>query len=177
MPIDDEILVNPEISEQFRAFEEFCSENMGNELAYLEVVEKNPLEMDPVTLAFSLRHLMRLSRQLMDLVLESLGNDSELTLEEILASRGIELGKAHAGQVRKIIFAFRDSEDGEAKRSMVTALQLMTISRERRRVVLNLGESYNPPEEGWTAEDFGDDDSMFEAVRAIEDPHWTDIEG
>jgi hypothetical protein len=40
-----------------------------------------------------------------------------------------------------------------------------------------LGESYSPPEEGWTSEDFGDDDSMLEAVRAIEDPHWTETEG
>lgn len=177
MAADDEILVSPEVSEQFMSFEEFCSENTGNELAYLEVVEKTPLEMDPVTLAFSLRHLMRLSRGLMDMVLESLRNESELTLSEILMARGIELGKAHANQVRSIIFSFRDSENEDAKRNLVTALQLMTISRERRRVALNLGESYSPPDEGWTAEDFGNDDTMLETVRAIEDPHWTDTEG
>jgi hypothetical protein len=177
MAADDEILVSPEVSEQFMSFEEFCSENMGNELAYLEVVEKTPLEMDPLTLAFSLRHLMRLSRGLMDLVLESLRNESELTLGEILLARGIELGKAHANRVRTIIFSFRDSENEEARRNLVTALQLMTISRERRRVVLSLGESYSPPDEGWTAEDFGNDDTMLETVRAIEDPHWTETEG
>ena len=177
MARDDEILVSPEISEQFKSFEEFCSENTGNELVYLDVVERNPLDMDPVTLAFSLRHLLRLSRGLMDQVLDSLRNESQPTLAEILAARGIELGKAHANRVRNIIFSFRDCENDEMKRNLVTALQLMTMTRERRRLVLNLGESYSPPEEGWTSEDFGDDDSMLEAVRAIEDPHWTDTEG
>lgn len=177
MATDDEILVSPEISEQYKSFEEFCSENTGNELTYLDVVERNPLDMDPVTLAFSLRHLMRLSRGLMDQVLESLRNESQPTLTEILEARGIELGKAHANRVRSIIFSFRDSENDDAQRNLVTALQLMTMTRERRRLVLNLGESYTPPDEGWTAEDFGDDDSMLEAVRAIEDPHWTDTEG
>jgi hypothetical protein len=49
----------------------------------------------------------------------------------------------------------------------------MTISRERGKVVLNFDESYTPPDEGWTAEDFGNDDTMLETVRSIEDPHWT----
>ena len=38
MPLDDEIPVSPEISEEFTSFEEFCSENTGRELQYLEVV-------------------------------------------------------------------------------------------------------------------------------------------
>ena len=34
MPLDDEIQVSPEISEEFASFEEFCSENTGRELQY-----------------------------------------------------------------------------------------------------------------------------------------------
>jgi len=174
MSADDEIVVSPEISEHYANFEEFCSENAGNELNYLDVVAKNPLQMDPVTLAFCLRHLVRLSRGLMDMLLESLKNDSPPTLLDCLASKGIQLDKSQAGRLRDLIFAFRDNGDEESQNTLVTALQLMTISRERGRIVLNLGESYNPPDEGWTAEDFGDDESMLETVRAIEDPHWTD---
>lgn len=170
---DEEILVNPEISEQYRSFEEFCSENTGRELAYLDVVASNPLEMDPVTLAFSMRHLMRLSRELMDLLLQSLKNESAPPLQAILASKGIQLDKSRASCLRDVIFSFRDSPDEDSATKLVTALQLMTMSRERGRVVLNLGESYSPPDEGWTAEDFGNDDSMLETVRSIEDPYWT----
>jgi hypothetical protein len=170
---DEEILVSPDISEQFRTFEEFCSENTGRELAYLDVVARNPLEMDPVTLAFSMRHLMRLSRELMDILLQSLRNESAPSLKVILASKGIQLDKSQAACLRNVIFSYRDSCDEETSTKLVTALQLMTMSRERRKVVLNLGESYAPPDEGWTSEDFGNDDSMLETVRSIEDPHWT----
>ncbi len=170
---EDEILASPDISEQFRTFEEFCSENTGREMSYLDVVAQNPLEMDPITLAFSMRHLMRFSRELMDLLLQSLKNESLPTLQVILASKGIQLDKAQATCLRNVIFSFRDSSDEETSAKLVTALQLMTISRERSKVVLNLGESYAPPDEGWTAEDFGNDDSMLETVRSIEDPHWT----
>ena len=176
MPGDEEILVSPELSEQFHTFEEFCSENSGNEFAYLEMVAKTPLEMDSVTLAFSLRHLMRLSRGVMDLLLESLRNDSQPALQAILDSKGIELDRSQASCLRDIIFSFRDAPDDECRRTLVTAFQLMTMSRERSKVILNLGESYSPPDEGWTAEDFGNDDSMLETVRSIEDPHWTNTD-
>ncbi len=176
MPPNDEILVSPELSEEFRTFEEFCSENAGRELAYLEVVTQSPRDMDPVTLAFSMRHLIRMSRPLMDLLLESLNNDSSPSLQTILDSKGIQLDKTHAPELRNIIFAFRDTADEETNLNLVKAFQLMIISRERRKVVLNLGESYAPPDEGWTPEDFGGDDSMLEAVRQIEDPRWTDSE-
>jgi hypothetical protein len=177
MPLDDEIPVSPEISEEFTSFEEFCSENTGRELQYLEVVGKSPLEMDAVTLAFSMRHLVRLSRGLMDMLLGSLNDDSVPLLENILAAKGLQLDKTHAPILRDVIFAFRDSSEKEETSSiLVRAFQLMTISRERRRVVLNLGESYAPPDEGWTQEDFGGDDSMLETVRSIEDPRWTTAE-
>jgi hypothetical protein len=176
MAQDEEIVVSPEVSEQYANFEEFCFENTGNELTYLEVVTKSPLEMDAVTLAFCLRHLVRLSRGLMDMLLESLKDDSQPALKDLLESKGIQLDKSQAVRLRDVIFAFRDNGDEESQRTLVTALQLMTISRERSRIVLNLGESYYPPDEGWTAEDFGDDESMLEAVRAIEDPHWTDTD-
>jgi len=176
MPADDEIHVSPELSEEFTSFEEFCADNAGNELAYLEVVAKNPLEMDPVTRAFSMRHLLRLSRGVMDLLLESLNGDTEPSLKAILAARGIDLDKRHAQSLRDIVFAFRDASEEEAGSNMVRALQLMTMSRERKRVILNLGESYNPPDEGWLPEDFGGDDSSYETVRAIEDPRWTETQ-
>jgi len=176
MTMDEEIAVSPEVSEEFATFEEFCSENVGHELVYLDVVAGNPLQMDPVTLAFSMRHLMRLSRGLMDLLLESVNGDFMPDLRQVLDSKGIQLDKSQAQRLRAIIFSFRDCPDENSRRNLVKALQLMTISRERRRVVLNLGESYAPPDEGWTSEDFGDDDSMLQTVRAIEDPHWTDTE-
>jgi len=176
MPPDDEILVSPELSEEFRSFEEFCSENPGRELTYLEVVNQNPRELDPVTLAFSMRHLVRMSRPLTDLLLESLNGDSAPTLQALLDSKGIQLDKTHAPELRNVIFAFRDAEEEETRLNMVKAFQLMIISRERRKVILNLGESYAPPDEGWTSEDFGGDDSMLEAVRQVEDPRWIDSE-
>ena len=176
MPPDDEILVSPELSEEFRSFEEFCSENAGRELTYLEVVNQSPRDMDPVTLGFSMRHLVRMSRPLMDLLLESLNGDSSPSLQTILDSKVIQLDKTHAPELRNIIFAFRDAEDEETSLNLVKAFQLMIISRERRKVMLNLGESYAPPDEGWTAEDFGGDDSMLETVRRVEDPRWIDSE-
>lgn len=172
MSADEEIVVSPELSQEFKNFDEFCAENTGRELAYLEVVGKNPLEMDPVTLAFSMRHLMRMSREVLDLLLKSVNDDSTPQLESVLAVKGIQLDKSQAARLREIIFAFRDASDAETGENLVKALQLMTISRERRRVVLSLDEAYAPPEEGWTPEDFGGDDSMLEAVRSIEDPHW-----
>lgn len=176
MSPDQEILVGPEMSEEFKTFEEFCNENAGRELVYLEVVEKSPLDMDAVTLAFSMRHLLRLSRGVMDLLLESLNGETAPTLQEVLASKGVQLDKTHAQRLRDVVFAFRDSPDEESGYTMVKALQLMTMSRERKRVMLNLGESYTPPDEGWTPEDFGGDDSMLQTVRSIEDPRWTDEE-
>lgn len=170
---EDEILASPEISEQFSIFEEFCAENTGREMSYLGVVAQNPLEMDPITLAFSMRHLMRFSRELLDLLLQSLKDESLPALQDILALKGIQLDKSQALCLRNVIFSYRDCSDEETGAKLVTALQLMTISRERRKVVLNLGESYAPPDEGWTAEDFGNDESMLETVRSIEDPHWT----
>jgi hypothetical protein len=176
MPLDDEIPVSPEISEEFASFEEFCAENTGRELQYLEVVGQSPLAMDSVTLAFSMRHLVRLSRGMMDMLLGSLNDDSAPSLDEVLAVKGLQLDKSHAPILRDVIFSFRDAPDKEISSNLVRALQLMTISRERRRVVLNLGESYAPPEEGWTSEDFGGDDSMLETVRSIEDPRWIKAE-
>jgi hypothetical protein len=172
MPTQQEIHANPEISLDYKTFEEFCSENSGTEMAYLEVVAKNPLEMDAVTIAFSMRHLLRLSTGVIDQLLVSLPHDEAPELSAILATKGIHLDKTHAGSLRDVIFAFRNCEDVERQVPFVKALQLMTISRERRRVVLNLGESYNPPDEGWTEEDFGGDDSLLQTVRSIEDPRW-----
>jgi len=172
MSLDDEIQVSPELSQEYKSFEEFCCENTGSELAYFDVVAKNPLEMDPVTLAFSMRNLLRLSRQLVDLLLESLNSDSQTTVQDILASQGIQLDKSQAPRLRQIMFAFRDDNDEETTSNLVKAFQLMTIAREFPRVALNLGESYSPPDEGWTPEDFGGDDSMLEAVRSVEDPRW-----
>jgi hypothetical protein len=176
MPADQEILVSPELSEEYQTYEEFCSENTGHELVYLDVVGKNPLEMDAVTLAFSLRHLLRLSRNVMDMLLESLNGDSAPGFKDILDTKGIQLDKTHAARLREVLFAFRDAPDEEAGASMVRALQLMTISRESKKVQLTLGESYAPPDEGWTSEDFGGDDSMLETVKSIEDPRWNETE-
>ncbi|HMK34606.1 MAG TPA: hypothetical protein VK463_06050 [Desulfomonilaceae bacterium] len=176
MTTDEEILISPEISQDFQSFEEFCGENAGRERAYLELVAKNPLDMDAVTLAFTMRHLVRLSRHLMDMLLESFRNESVPELADILAVRGVQLDKTQSALLRDVIFAFRDSHDSEFSATLVRAFQLMTISRERNKVALNLGEAYSPPEEGWTQEDFGGDDSMLETVRAIEDPHWVNAE-
>ena len=173
MPMDDEINVSPEISDEFQNFAEFCAENTGREASYLEMVGKNPLEMDSVTIAFSMRHLVRLSKNLLDVLLQSVQDDCEPpSLNTILATKGIQLDKTRSEVLRGVIFSFRDSQDEECHSVLVRAFQLMAISRERRRMVLNLGESYAPPEEGWIEEDFGGDDSMLETVRAIEDPRW-----
>lgn len=177
MADDAEILVSPDLSQDYMTFEEFCSENTGQELAYLEVVKQNPLEMDPVTLAFSMRHVVRLSRGLLDLLLQSLdGDSSPPELQSILELKGVQLDKSRAASLRDVIFAFRDAQEEEARQSLVRALQVLAINRERKRVTLNLGESYRPPDEGWTEEDFGGDDSMLETVRAIEDPRWQETE-
>jgi hypothetical protein len=168
MPNDAEIIAGPEISEEFMQLEEFCTENVGQELAYLQLVSSNPLEMDPVTLAFCMRHLVRLSGELMDLILKSLDSDPPPDLSTVLKAKGIQLDKARAGNLRDIFFAFRDATDPEQSSKIVRALQLMTMGRERHRVVLSLGESYTPPEEGWTLEDFGGDELAMEAVRSVE---------
>lgn len=175
--MEEEILVNPEISAEFRTFEELVSENTGNELEYLNLVEKDPVAMDSATLAFSLSRFMRLSRKLMDNLLGSLNQDDAPDLNDILEIKGIDLDKTNAGKLRNIIFAFRDTPNEEARGALVKALQIMTITRERRRVTLNLGEAYKDPEEGWLAEDFGDDEGALEMVRAIEDPRWNEEEG
>ena len=176
MTITQEVLVSPELSLEFRNFQEFCMENSGQELLYFDVVRNNPREMDPVTLAFSLRHLLRLSRPLMDMLLQSVNGDMEPDMAAVLATKGIQLDKSRAGELREIVFAFRDIEDPEPQSSFVRALQLMTMSRNSQDLLLSLEEAYMPPEEGWTAEDFGDDESLFETVRAIEDPYWIKTE-
>jgi len=176
MPEENEILVSPELSQDFRSFEEFCDENTGQELAYLEVVQRNPLEMDAVTLAFCLRHLIRLSRGLMDVLLKTLDGDATPDLPSILATKGIQLDKTRAAGLREVIFAFRDAADEETRLNLIKALQILTISREPRKIILNLGESYRMPDDGWIDEDFGGDDSLLEAVRAIEDPRWKETE-
>jgi hypothetical protein len=177
MADDAEILVSPDLSQDYSTFEEFCSENSGRELTYLDVVHRSPLEMDPVTIAFAMRHLVRLSRELMDLLLQSLDGDAvPPDLTAILAHKGIQLDKTRAASLRDIIFAFRDAGDEDIRQNLVRAFQVLTINRERPKVSLNLGESYAPPDEGWTEEDFGGDDAMLETVRAIEDPRWQETE-
>jgi hypothetical protein len=176
MSVYDEIVVGPEISEEYQSFEEFCSENSGHELAYLDVVTKNPLQMDPVTLAFSMRHLVKLSRGLLDMLLESLKHEDTPDIKDVLETKGIQLDKGQAQRLREVVFSFRDTEDEEVRPNFVKALQLMTISRERRKVTLNLGERYMAPDEGWNEEDFGGDDAALETIRSIEDPRWNDSE-
>lgn len=176
MSKEEQFQANPQVSEEFKFFEEFCGENTGRELAYLDVVAKTPLEMDPVTLAFSIRHLIRLNRQLMDMLLKSLCDEPPPELGDLLGVKGIQLDKAHASLLRDIVFAFRDSTDDEQRFKLVRALQLMTMVRERHKVLLNLGESYAPPDEGWTLEDFGGDDLSLETVRSIEDPRFVEPE-
>jgi hypothetical protein len=176
MSLYDEIVVGPEISEEYQSFEEFCSENSGHELAYLDLVTKSPLQMDPVTLAFSMRHLVRLSRDLLDMLLESLKHENTPDISDVLGMKGIQLDKGQAQRLREIVFSYRDAEDEEVRPNFVKALQLMTISRERNKVTLNLGESYLPPDEGWNEDDFGGDDAALETIRSIEDPRWKDAE-
>jgi len=176
MPLDEEIVVGPELSHDFQNFEELCAENSGQELTYLEMVSRNPLEIDSVTLAFSLTHFIRLSQGLMDTLLASMSDDSEPELKTVLAAQGIQLDKKHAQNLRQVILAFRDSEEPERARNLVRALRLMTILRERKRVTLSLEESYTAPGDSWTSEDFGGDDTLLETVRAIEDPRWISTE-
>lgn len=176
MPSDDEILVSPELSQEFGSFTEFCSENSGQELIYFDVVRQNPLDMDPVTLAFSIRHLVRLSRPLLDMLLASVNGDTDPDLSTILGLKGIQLDKSHAEDLRGIVFAFRDADEPEMQLTFVRALQLMAMGREPGRLVFNHDESYAPPQNGWTSEDFGGDESLLETVRSIEDPRWITTE-
>jgi hypothetical protein len=174
--MDDEIVLTPEMSEEFYNFEEFCAENTGHELTYFDLVVKKPLEIDSVTLAFSIRRLVRLSKGLLDLLIVSIQTENPPSVKDILATKGIQLDKTYASKLRDTIFAFRDAADDGVRDTLVKTFQLLAITRERKKINLNLGESYNPPEEGWTAEDFGGDDSMLDAVRSIEDPHWINTE-
>ncbi len=176
MAVDEQIPVNPEISQEFMSFEEFCSENVGRELTYLKMVEANPLEMDAVTLAFSMRHLIRLSKGLRDLLLKSLNSDPLPEIGSILAAKGIELDKTRAAALRDIIFSFRDCADDETSLNFVRALQMMTIARDRGKIALSYVESYSAPDEGWCEDDFGGDQSTLDTVRSIEDPQWIKTE-
>ncbi|MBM4329577.1 MAG: hypothetical protein FJ118_20750 [Deltaproteobacteria bacterium] len=173
---DEEIIVTADLSEEFRGFEEFCVENAGRESVYLRMVAEKPLEMDSITLAFSMRHLVRLSKDLMEMLLKSVTNEDSPDLATMLGTKGIQLDKSNAEALRKIIFAFKDAPDQESSGALARAFQLMTMSRHRRRIKLTLTESYAPSEEGWLAEDFGGDDSLLETVRSIESPHWTQTE-
>ncbi len=176
MSFDDEFAVSPELSLEFQAFEEFCAENAGQEMTYLDLVATNPVEMDSVTLAFSLRHMLRFSQGLVGELLKSLADDVPPDLGAVLGSKGIQLGKQKAGMLRDIVFAFRDSQEDEERGRFVRALQMLTMARERRRIRLNLGESYTPPDEGWNVEDFGGDESLMAEVRSVEDPYWIESE-
>jgi hypothetical protein len=176
MSFNDEFAVGPELSMEFQSFEEFCTENAGQELIYLDLVAQNPLDMDSVTLAFSMRHMLRLSKELVELLLKSLAEEAPPDLKTILASKGIQLGKEKASVLRHIVFAFRDSPDDETGSRLVVSLQMLTMARERRRILLNLGESYSAPDEGWSAEDFGGDESILAEVRSVEDPYWIESE-
>lgn len=176
MDTDNVISVDPGLSEEFVSFEEFCVENAGRELSYFEMVTRNPLEMDSVTLAFTMKHMLRFSRDLLDLLLKSLDGGSPPELPVILGIKGIQLDKTHASSLRDVIFAFRACADPDTSCKLVRALQLMTITRERQKVSLNLTESYNPPDEGWTSEDYGDDENVMAAIQSIEDTHWTETE-
>lgn len=176
MARDKPIRMNLEVSQEFKSFEEFCSENVGRELTYLELVEQSPLDIDSITLAFSMRHLLRLSKGLRDVLLNSLANESMPSVSELLATKGIQLDKTHATCLREIVFAFRDCVDESISATFVRALQLMAVSRDRSDVILDHAESYVPPEEGWSSEDFGNDESAMEAVRSIEDPFWRPTE-
>jgi hypothetical protein len=169
MSAEQEFRVGPEISIEFRAYEEFCAENGGRELAYLEMVGTNPLEMDPITLAFSMRHLVRMSKEVMETLLKSSADDKPPSLRTLLATKGIQLDKSQASLLRNIIFSFRDCSDERQSSLIVRAFQLMTLVRQRNRVELSLGESYNLSDDGgWTAEDFGGDESLLETVRSVE---------
>ncbi|MEW6347460.1 MAG: hypothetical protein AB1646_00230 [Thermodesulfobacteriota bacterium] len=176
MSYNDEFPVSPELSIEFQTFEEFCAENPGQETTYLDMVANNPLEMDSVTLAFSMRHMLKFSKELAERLLQSLGDEFPPNLRTILDSKGIQLDKKRAAMLRDIVFAFRDAGDDEVAPRFVRALQMLTMTRERRRIILNLGESYSPPDEGWNAEDFGGDESLLAEVRSIENPYWIESE-
>jgi hypothetical protein len=170
MSRDEEFSASPEISEEYRSFEEFSVENSGRENDYLELAARSPLQMDSLTLAFSMRHLMRMSGDLLESLLVSLVHDAPPDLLRVLKTKGVELGRLHAEKVRGIIFAFRDSEDPEVRDKLSRAFQLMAMGRAQGRVALSLGESYNPPEEGWLSEDFGGDEFAMETVLCVENP-------
>lgn len=174
--MEEEILANPDISAEFRTFEELVFENSGHEVDYLNLVSKDPSIMDVATLSFAMSSLMRLSGPLMEKLLESLSQDDLPDLKEILEIKGIDLDKKHASKLKNIIFTFRDSNDEETRGKLVKALQIMTIVRQRRRIALNLGESYRAPDEGWLDEDFGGDEGILETVKAVEDPRWNQQE-
>ena len=70
--MEEEILANPDISAEFRTFEELVFENSGHEVDYLNLVSKDPSIMDVATLSFAMSSLMRLSGPLMEKLLESL---------------------------------------------------------------------------------------------------------
>ena len=176
MDADRLLSVEPQLSEEYVSFEEFCAENAGRELSYFEMVANNPLEMDPVTLAFSMKHMLRFSKVLIDLLMKSLDGGSPPDLSTILETKGIQLDRTHASNLRGVIFAFRECPDSDTSHRLVRALQLMTITRERRKVNLTLSESYRPPDEGWTSEDYGGDESAMATVRSIEDTSWTETE-
>ncbi len=112
--MEEEILVNPEISIEYTTFEELVAENSGHELDYLELVSRDPLSMDTATLAFSLNRFIRMSGPLMEKLLLTLDEDDPPGLKEIFESKGLELDKNQAQRLRNIIFSFRDSGDGEA---------------------------------------------------------------
>lgn len=169
---EETIKIPPEVSIEYASFEEFCSENTGRELTYLSLVKENPLEMDTVTIAFSIRHLVRLSKPLRDKLLEAVIQDDYLDMKTVLSIKGVELDKNHAEDVRKIIFAFRDSLEPSIETKLVKALQLLSISRDRDRVILNCPETYRPPDEGWTDEDFDGNEYGLATVRTIEDSGW-----
>lgn len=172
MSPEDNIGLPPDISLEYVSFEEFCSENIGRELLYLGLVEENPLDMDTITIAFSIRHLVRLSKPLRDKLLECAVTEEQPGVKALLALKGIELDKNQAQALRTIIFAYRDSGDEEIENRLVRALQLLAVSRERERVILNAGETYRPPDEGWSEEDFDGDEYGLATVRSIEDSDW-----
>ena len=88
-------------------------------------------------------------------------------------NRFIELWKKYFGNSELPIIMYYDEETRDV---LVKALQIMTITRQRRRVTLNLGESYKAPDEGWLEEDFGGDEGILETVKAVEDPRWNQQE-
>jgi hypothetical protein len=110
-----------------------------------------------------------MSKEVMEALLKSSADDRPPSLRTLLATKGIQLDKSQASRLRDVIFSFRDSSDEQRSSLIVRAFQLMTMVRQRNRVVLSLGESYTVPDEGeWTAEDFGGDESLLETVRSVE---------